>query len=67
MPITLVFKISHTEDGIMAEPEVKLGDAQCTHELKFAADAANIVTDLAKELSRVINKYKQQSGGNNVH
>ncbi|QHJ82530.1 MAG: hypothetical protein [Bacteriophage sp.] len=68
MSITVVIKISHTAEGMVAEHQIQPGDTHCPHEMMLASSIAGGTADAVKEINEVVNKLKQKFGGKkNVH
>ncbi|MNV96819.1 hypothetical protein D3C71_1918630 [compost metagenome] len=65
----MVIKITHTEQGIVVEPEIHApANGHCQHEMMFATSSVEATCDAAKELNEMFNKFKNKYGENkNVH
>lgn len=68
MSVTVVIKITHTPEGMVAEHEIQPADKHCQHEMMLANSITGGTAEAVKELNEVVNKFRQKLGGNrNVH
>lgn len=68
MPVAILVKIKHTENGIELESSIAgHDDGYCPHELGFARAAIKATENAVKELNRDKSKFKHAIQGENDH
>ncbi|TNL09069.1 hypothetical protein CYD30_14760 [Kosakonia cowanii] len=57
MPVTLVIKLTHTEDGINVESEINTkADYHCIHEMAHATATVEYARRAAEEINELLNR-----------
>ena len=58
MPVTLVLKFTHTEDGIDIESEINTkADYHCIHEMAHATATVEYTRRTAQEINELLNRH----------